>query len=132
MEEDVSLINAWGWVRYRDRRMEYLDGSVEIQDSMDLLVSDLGLKAMRKKEMQRRKGQVFGLRGWAKEWYVQGAMVILYQLLIVFNRFWPYKGSDYNGLVAEYMKRWGLNEVEGPKKGLEKRDVGTVLGRQPG
>lgn len=76
MEEDVSLINTWGWVRYRDRSMAYLEGSVEIQDFMDLLVSDLGLEAMRKKETQRRKGQICGLRGWVREWYVHGAIVI--------------------------------------------------------
>lgn len=70
MEQDIGLINAWGWVRYRTRAFDYLDGSVEIQNFMDSLVRDLGLKAMRKKEVQRKKGQIFGLRGWAKEWYV--------------------------------------------------------------
>lgn len=70
MEENISLINAWGWVRYRDQSLDYLDGSVEIQDFMDLLVRDLGLEAMRKKEAQRKKGQLFGIRGWFREWYV--------------------------------------------------------------
>jgi dimethylaniline monooxygenase (N-oxide forming) len=99
MENDVSLLNAWGWVRYRDKSMSYLDGSVEIQDFIDLLVSDLGLPAMRKKEAERKKGQVFGLRGSVKEWL------------------WPYKGGDYDGLVADYLERWGLGQVEKHKEG---------------
>jgi hypothetical protein len=69
MEKEVSLFNAWGWVRYRDRSISYLDGSVEIQDFMDQFVRDLGLESARKKRAQRmRRHQVLGVRGWVKEY----------------------------------------------------------------
>lgn len=36
------------------------------------------------------------------------------------NRFWPYKGADYKGLVAEYIKTWGLNEAVGEERVTQK------------
>lgn len=66
---------------------------MEIQDFMDLLVSDLGLEPTRKKAARRKKGQVLGIRGALKEWL------------------WPYSGGDYNGLVQEYIERWGLGKT---------------------
>lgn len=98
MEKEVSLLNAWGWVRYRDRSISYLDGSVEIQNFMDQLMTDLGLEAARKKRAQRKRGQLIGLRGMVKEWL------------------WPYMGGDYKGLVEEYIERWGLKKEDGKKE----------------
>ena len=98
MEKEVSFFNAWGWVRFRDRSIVYLDGSVEIQKYLDRLVGDLGLEFLRKKRAQRLKGpQLFGVRGSLKEW------------------FWPYMGRDYRGLLEEYLERWDLRR-EGEKK----------------
>ena len=92
MEKDISLVDIWGVLRFRDRAAAYLDGSVEIQDFTDLLMKDLGLRADRKRLAAERTGKrgVFGLRAWGKEW------------------FYPYFGKDYRGLVEEYRTRWGL------------------------
>lgn len=90
MEKAVSLITAWGWVRYRDRTASYLDGSVEIQDFMDELVRDLGLRAERKRVRGEKGWRVFGARARAREWLE------------------PYRGRDYRGLVGEYLRRWKL------------------------
>jgi len=90
MEEDISLLNTWSMLRFRDNRPKYLDGSVEIQDFTDLLMKDLGLRAGRKKWAAERHGKrgVFGLRAWVKEWFS------------------PYRWVDYRGLVEEYKKLW--------------------------
>jgi dimethylaniline monooxygenase (N-oxide forming) len=94
MEKDISLVDMWGVLRFRDRAAAYLDGSVEIQDFTDLLMKDLGLRADRKRLTAERTGKrgVFGLRAWGKEW------------------FYSYFGKDYRGLVEEYRTKWGLEE----------------------
>ena len=93
MEEDISLVNAWQYFRFRDRSAVYADGSVEIQDFTDLLMTDLGLRADRKRSAAEKDGKwgFFGLRGWAKEWFS------------------PYRGLDYQGFVAEYKALCGIN-----------------------
>ena len=94
MEKDISLVDTWGVLRFRDRAAAYLDGSVEIQDFTDLLVKDLGLRADRKRfaaERDRKRG-LFGLKAWVSEW------------------FYPYFGKDYNGLVEEYRTKWELEK----------------------
>jgi dimethylaniline monooxygenase (N-oxide forming) len=99
MEKEVSMINSWGVVRYRDAGISYLDGSVEIQDFMDVLVRDLGLKAERKQKRGLEKWHLFGARAWLREWFA------------------PYRGQDYKGIVDEYLERWGLEVV--PKVKVE-------------
>jgi hypothetical protein len=97
MEKDISLVDMWGVLRFRDRAAAYLDGSVEIQDFTDLLVKDLGLRADRKRfaaERDRKRG-LFGLKAWVREW------------------FYPYFGKDYNSLVEEYRTKWGVGEAKG-------------------
>jgi len=106
MEVDVSLINAWGWVRYRDKSMTYLDGSVEIQDFMDVLVRDLGLEWHRKKRAGLKKLHFVGARANAKEW------------------FWPYRGLDYDGLVEEYLHKYRLGESGKEDKEKNKKNKG--------
>lgn len=93
MEEDISLVNAWLYLRFRDRSAVYPDGSVEIQDFTDLLMKDLGLRADRKRLAVEKDGKWgwFGVKGWAKEWFS------------------PYRGLDYQGFVAEYKELWGIN-----------------------
>jgi hypothetical protein len=97
MEKNVSLLDTWGALRFRDRAAPYLDGIVEIQDFIDLLVEDLGLRSERKIFAVERNGlkNLFGLSGWLKEW------------------FYPYLGRDYKGLVKEYRARWRLEEIGG-------------------
>ena len=92
MEKDISLVDMWGVVKFRDRAAAYLDGSVEIQDFTDLLVRDLGLRSDRKRLGAEREGKrgLFGLKAWAREW------------------FYPYFSKDYCGLVEEYRMTWGL------------------------
>jgi hypothetical protein len=94
MEKDISLVDIWGVMKFRDRAAPYLDGSVEIQDFTDLLMKDLGLRSDRKRFATEREGKkgLFSLKAWAKEW------------------FYPYFGKDYEGLVEEYRVRWGLEK----------------------
>jgi dimethylaniline monooxygenase (N-oxide forming) len=89
MEKEISLLNNFGWLRFRDKSANYLDGSIEIQSFMDLLVRDLGLETRRKKKKQRG---CFGMKGWWSEWFK------------------PYVGEDYRGLVAEYLEKWKLGD----------------------
>ena len=98
MEKNISLVDAWGVLRFRDKAAAYLDGSVEIQDFTDLLVKDLGLRSDRKRYVAERDGRrgLFGCRIWMREW------------------FYPYFGKDYRGLVEEYRRRWSFeNEQKG-------------------
>ena len=92
MEEDISLVNAWQYLRYRDRSAVYTDGSVEIQYFIDLLMKDLGLRADRKRFAAEKDGKWgwFGFRGWFNEWFT------------------PYRGLDYQGFVAEYKALWAI------------------------
>jgi dimethylaniline monooxygenase (N-oxide forming) len=95
MEKNISLVDAWGILKFRDRASPYLDGSVEIQNFTDLLVRDLGLRSDRKRFVAEREGKrgLFGLSAWTREW------------------FYPYFGKDYRGLVEEYRTRWRLEKV---------------------
>ena len=100
MEKDISRLNAWQKLRFRDEGARYLDGSVEIQNFIDELMGDLGLRWDRKRVGKGR------LRGWVKEWVE------------------PYKSSDYRGVVEEYLGRWGLREEsKGKGKGKERERV---------
>jgi dimethylaniline monooxygenase (N-oxide forming) len=94
METDISLVDTWGVLRFRDRAASYLDGSVEIQNFTDLLVRDLGLRADRKRFKAEKTGKagLFGLKAWFKEW------------------FYPYFGKDYSGLVEEYRTICGVEK----------------------
>ncbi|KAH8596605.1 hypothetical protein B0O99DRAFT_671186 [Bisporella sp. PMI_857] len=101
MQEDVALMNSWGFAKTRCRDFPYLDGSQEIQEFMDLLVSDLGLEVMRKKRAARKGFQILGLRGWVKEWFT------------------PYVGKDYRGLVDEYIEKWNLRGGTASANGIK-------------
>ena len=87
MEENISMVNAWGQLKALDYAEGYPEGSGEIQNFTDLLMEDLGLRPDRKRlaaERDEEKG-LLGLRAWYREWFK------------------PYRGLDYKGLVAEYM-----------------------------
>lgn len=90
MEKDISLLQAYGNLRYRNPAAHFLDGSDLIQDFTDVLMNDLGLRAERKKKSAA--GSWWGGRvvGWVKEWFA------------------PYRGIDYVGLVDEYLDVWKL------------------------
>jgi dimethylaniline monooxygenase (N-oxide forming) len=92
MNEDISLLEEWNVLRFRDKAAKYLDGSIEIQSFTDLLMKDMGLRSDRKKWAAERGGKrgIFGLRTWVKEWFT------------------PYRGMDYRGMVEEYKTTWGL------------------------
>jgi hypothetical protein len=87
MEENVSMINAWGQLKAPAYADAYPEGTGEIQYFTDILMNDLGLRADRKRLAAEREGKkrVFGLRAWYNEWFK------------------PYQGLDYKGLVAEYL-----------------------------
>jgi dimethylaniline monooxygenase (N-oxide forming) len=92
MEENISLLESWRLLRFRDKSAVHLDGSEIIQDIIDLLMKDLGLRLDRKRLEVERKGiwGLFGWGAWAREWFS------------------PYRGSDYRGLVEEYKRTWEL------------------------
>ena len=92
MEENISLLESWCLLRFRDLSAVHLDGSEIIQDIIDLLMKDLGLRLDRKRLEAERKGiwGLFGWGAWVREWFS------------------PYRGSDYRGLVEEYKRTWGL------------------------
>ncbi|KAG4427894.1 hypothetical protein IFR05_016625 [Cadophora sp. M221] len=85
MEDDVSLLQAYGNLRYRNPSAHFLDGSDLIQDFTDVLMKDLGLEPERKKRVAARKWWELGILGWVKEWFS------------------PYRGIDYRGFVDEYL-----------------------------
>jgi dimethylaniline monooxygenase (N-oxide forming) len=93
MEESISLLESWSLLRFRDKSAVHLDGAEFIQDIIDVLMKDLGLRTDRKRLEAERKGiwGWFGWGAWVREWFS------------------PYRGSDYRGLVEEYKRTWGYN-----------------------
>lgn len=87
MEDSISMLNAWGQLKFPGLADAYPEGSGEIQNFTDVLMEDLGLRADRKRLGAEKDGKrgLFGLRAWYNEWFT------------------PYRGLDYKGLVAEYM-----------------------------
>jgi dimethylaniline monooxygenase (N-oxide forming) len=92
MEENISLLESWSLLRFRDESAVHLDGAEFIQDIIDILMKDLGLRSDRKRLEAERKGiwRLFGWGAWVREWFSS------------------YRGSDYRGLVEEYKRTWGL------------------------
>jgi dimethylaniline monooxygenase (N-oxide forming) len=48
MDNEVSLMNNMGWLRFRDRSVPYVDGGEVTQRFIDQLVRDMGLRSDRK------------------------------------------------------------------------------------
>jgi hypothetical protein len=86
MEKDISLLQAYGNLRYRNPSAHFLDGSELIQDFTDILMRDLGLEPERKRKAAEKKWWELRIVGLVKEWFS------------------PYRGIDYLGLVDEYLE----------------------------
>ncbi|KAH7319020.1 flavin-binding monooxygenase-like protein-like protein [Rhexocercosporidium sp. MPI-PUGE-AT-0058] len=86
MEKDISLLQAYGNLRYRNPSAHFLDGSELIQDFTDTLMRDLGLEPERKRKAAEKKWWELRIVGLVKEWFS------------------PYRGIDYLGLVDEYLE----------------------------
>jgi hypothetical protein len=63
MEENISLLESWCLLRFRDKSSVRLGASEIIQNFIDLLMKDLGLRPDRKGLGVERKG-IWGLFGW--------------------------------------------------------------------
>lgn len=81
MEKDISLLQEYGDLRYRNSSTHFRDDSELVQDFTDLLMRNLGLEPER--EMRVVRSRWWGTRvvGWVKEWFS------------------PYRGTKYRGLV---------------------------------
>ena len=82
MDIDVASMTTFMERRYLGRK-DVPDAAMEIQDYVDLLIRDLGLRADRKR--MKAAPSWFGYQAWKAEWFT------------------PCRPSDYVGIVREFL-----------------------------
>lgn len=86
MDVDVAAMTTFMDRRYLGRK-EIPDAAMEIQDYVDLMMRDMGLRADRKR-LGGEDGW-WGWKAWRREWFS------------------PYMPRDYVGVVGEFLGKWG-------------------------
>jgi len=94
MDEDIALMTVFMKRRYPNGK-NVPTALIEIQDFVDVLMRDLGLRSDRKR--MRAEGEGRGIFGaWREEWFV------------------PYLPRDYKGVVEEFLcSRRGAGKDKG-------------------
>ncbi|MCJ1386955.1 hypothetical protein MMC17_010084 [Xylographa soralifera] len=94
MNVDVAAMTTFMEKRYLGRK-DIPDVAMEIQDYVDLMMRDMGLRADRKR--MKAPPSWFGYQAWKAEWFT------------------PYMPRDYSGVVVEFLKR--CKTLSGSKTG---------------
>ena len=94
MNVDIAAMTTFRGRRYLGRK-EISDVAMEIQDHVDLMMRDIGLRADRKR--MKAPTSWFGYKAWKTEWFI------------------PYIPRDYYGVVVEFLQK--VHGKEGTKEG---------------
>ena len=84
MDVDIAAMTTFMERRYLGRK-EVPDAAMEIQDYVDLMMRDMGLRVDRKR--MNAPASWFGYQAWKAEWFT------------------PYMPQDYYGVVMEFLKK---------------------------